>query len=295
MNTRRFTLIELLVVIAIIAILAAMLLPALRQAKESSRRIACLSDKKQLCLAVLNYCNDNAQFFPHPVAMASGTMLNYQLWFYGHNSQLWDGGAANGTLSALAVLAKTGYVQTPAILYDNSLTNPDGNTWVTPLTLSQWKDFMNAPLCGPMPGYLGYRQILSVSDYFYVFTQTADTAVPQYTTCDIAKLDFFERNWNKNPWGDPGWQGSISPILLSCYNRNADVIGTSHEGAGVNAAYIDGHARWVSRNEVIRDAGLPPSYYPHYFTRYGDLAPMGTYYPYGGWFNLWARKYAKLD
>ena len=84
-NNRAFTLIELLVVIAIIAILAAMLLPALAKAKQSSYRVVDLNNLKQFGVAMNMVASDNNDVMPWP-NWASGEQTSHQQgWLYALN------------------------------------------------------------------------------------------------------------------------------------------------------------------------------------------------------------------
>ena len=78
---RRFTLVELLVVIAVIAILASLLLPALRTAQEQGKRISCAGKLKSVGLAMNMYLADNNGYF---MRYFDQSCSPYKKWYYGY-------------------------------------------------------------------------------------------------------------------------------------------------------------------------------------------------------------------
>jgi prepilin-type N-terminal cleavage/methylation domain-containing protein len=93
-NRSAFTLIELLVTIAIISLLISILVPALSRARETSRRTICGSNIRQFAIAMLNYSQDNAGWFPckwdpsNPAALPSDLTARQSLSSSGYGPNL---------------------------------------------------------------------------------------------------------------------------------------------------------------------------------------------------------------
>jgi prepilin-type N-terminal cleavage/methylation domain-containing protein/prepilin-type processing-associated H-X9-DG protein len=145
---RGFTLIELLVVIAIIGILAAMLFPVFARARESARKIQCLSNVKNIAMAIQMYLTDYDRFFPKehdPEARA--LMVDHSC------------GQCDSAADCFGTLMNP-YLKHPVIL-DEYIKNRD--VWKCP-SAEYVKDLAINPGTGP-GGWLGYLESMNVSDW----------------------------------------------------------------------------------------------------------------------------------
>lgn len=129
-KVRAFTLIELLVVVSIIALLIAILLPAMRHARESARRTTCASQLRQVGVTMQAYASDHHWAYPPAIG-----------------STHWPDGAMTtgdpaGTPAGPADLYEQGYLPEPAVLYCPS-SKHSGSTWTSQssgFTPSDWNN-----------------------------------------------------------------------------------------------------------------------------------------------------------
>ena len=221
MKKSGFTLIELLVVIAIIAILAAMLLPALNQARGKARDIKCVSNLKQLGTYMSMYVDDNNDTFPCIAGnyMASDT----------------DKGKWRDMIAMYAGLVTI-----------EAGTNPD-NCWV---------DGKKGPrgVLGCPSGEIGTAQAIS-GRHYGMNTYVASVRSPFTARTRSLIQSASERAMIMDIDCNEGWrypQVSNRSEVVRTGNGGAGVW-RHNGGNGVNVVFVDGHAQPRRENEIPED------------------------------------------
>jgi prepilin-type N-terminal cleavage/methylation domain-containing protein/prepilin-type processing-associated H-X9-DG protein len=254
-----FTLIELLVVIAVIAILAALLLPALARAKDSGLGASCLSNTHQIGLGVLMYADDNKQFFPdpgppsHPVWWTAGPFKN----------------RLGQTCGGEWLLSDQITPNTPAPMVQPYLKNPLG--WVCPKR-RRGMTFTTAPgsFDPSLTGFLSYgfneigcfclanttggmqsptppfkltlaghpAQLLCISEVSGSNNPGDCDGNPGPGSGDPGNADCGDAAWLDDIWGANS--GELFPV--DSFNGRLQTAYAKHNNR-VNVLYVDGHAQ----------------------------------------------------
>jgi prepilin-type N-terminal cleavage/methylation domain-containing protein/prepilin-type processing-associated H-X9-DG protein len=213
-----FTLIELLVVIAIIAILAAILFPIFAKAKEKAQANTCLSNEKQIMLAIIMYCSDydNVWFDPRTIQNPQyGPLPPPPAIPAAWNSQPAD--PQNG----------------PAYSIWPYLKNSD--LYVCPLSVSY---------CGARP-YTGDWRSVPPWGPRLNYAMNMDSPAGAYGSTPPYKLEAWTYPAEFCTLADGGPQDFFNNNTPGCtYN------GFPHNG-GTNVGFLDGHCKWMNKLDPL--------------------------------------------
>jgi prepilin-type N-terminal cleavage/methylation domain-containing protein len=236
-----FTLIELLVVIAIIAILAAILFPVFAQARDKARQAACLSNAKQLGLAVQMYTQDYDETFFWQTDWNETVDVGAGFWGPKYTTYIrWP-------------IAHLPYVKNKDVFSCPSDKDRQGRSFVAA---------PGDPGGGGVPWPIGYGVNLMLMTYSTPITLAAiqkpaekfamAEALTPFACCENWNNEYF-RGANRSG-GENGWDfGTFRNNVGAAKTKNisdAQMAAVTRHQLGNIVVYLDGHAKWVRWNAV---------------------------------------------
>jgi len=270
MRRKGFTLIELLVVIAIIAILAAILFPVFAKAREKARQASCLSNLKQIGLAIMMYADDYDQTYPLFSAHESNVDKDIP-WFVAIYSY-------EGSKQMITCPDGIGTDSTGMIGADNYAAADKGNGQECDL-IGAWYgtvDLQNTPwtltdkISYHYNEFLGMQMVWSSGTYYAPVASSWERC-PGVSETMLQSPSTTFMAWDTQNPNIAFWQNG--------YHDNYG-LAPRHNG-GMNFAFADGHAKWVNYKTIVSGQvqALMNAQTFNYSTLYQAISPLTTSNP----------------